>query len=470
MNKKIYTDYFFDKPVFDKQRANYIPLEKAASPQNKLAIPPLLVPDSDSDTYTKYTITSQEGETAILPGEKTKTWGYNASLLGTTIILEQGKTYGVTLKNELPETTTYHWHGLNVTGPITDGGPHAPVYPKETQEIEFTVDQPAATAWLHPHPCPDTSEQVWKGLAAMVIIRDEKESKLPLPRKYGVDDIPIILQDRSYHDNQLDYQKDYNVDGTLGNLPLINGTVNAYFDVTTQQVRLRLLNGANRREFRLHFSDDLRFSQIASDGGILPKPVTFTHLMLTCGERAEIIVDFKGRSVGEEVTLYSDDSPLVTFKIGEFEENEWMIPERLIEVEPLQPTDSTKIETTVMSGMRDFVKMDDKIFDMKRIDKQQKMGETQIWEVSNINPADIGMIHPFHIHGTQFQVISRNGRPPYANELGWKDTIGVNAEEIVRIAVKFDVPGIFMYHCHILEHEDTGMMAQIEVIDTQKNS
>ncbi|MGX7264644.1 multicopper oxidase family protein [Enterococcus crotali] len=469
MDNNIYTDYFFDDPVFDTKGDSYFPLEQADSPQNPLAIPPILVPDSESDLYTTYTITSQEGETAILPGKKTKTWGYNASLLGTTVILERGKTYGVSLKNELLETTTYHWHGLNVSGPETDGGPHAPVKPQETREIEFTVDQPASTAWLHPHPCPDTAEQVWKGLAAMVIIKDEQESKLALPRDYGIDDIPIVLQDRSYHDNQLDYQKDYNVDGTLGKFPLINGTVNAYFDVTTQQLRLRLLNGANRREFRLHFSDDLPFSQIASDGGILPEPITFTHLMLTCGERAEIIVDFKEYSVGEEVILYSDDRPLMTFRIGEFEKNQWTVPEKLIEVEPLKITDSTKLEETVMSGMKDFVKIDDKIFDMKRMDKQQKMGETQIWDVSNINPADVGMIHPFHIHGTQFQVISRNGQPPYANERGWKDTIGVNAQETVRIAVKFDVPGIFMYHCHILEHEDTGMMAQIEVIDGEKD-
>ena len=468
MNNNRYTDYFFDDPVFDRAGVDYIPLEKVKSPQNKLAIPPLLVPDLDSALQTRYTIVSQEGETQILPGEKTKTWGYNASLLGTTIILERGKNYSVTLKNELPELTTYHWHGLNVSCPATDGGPHAPVYPKEIQEIEFTVDQPASTAWLHPHPCPNTAEQVWKGLAALVIIKDNQESKLPFPREYGVDDIPIVLQDRSYHGNQLDYHKDYNVDGTLGNIPLINGTVNAYFDVVTQQVRLRLLNGANRREFRLHFSEELPFTQIASDGGVLPEPILFTHLMLTAGERAEIIVDFKGRSAGEEVILYSDDSPLVTFKIGDFKENDWYMPEKLVEVEPLQATDSTIIEETVMSGMRDFVKIDDRIFDMKRIDKQQTMGETRIWDVSNINPADKGMIHPFHIHGTQFQVLSRNGRPPYPNELGWKDTIGVNAQETVRIAVRFDVPGVFMYHCHILEHEDTGMMAQIEVIDVKE--
>ncbi|ALS02632.1 copper oxidase [Enterococcus silesiacus] len=468
MNNNRYTDYFFDDPVFDRAGIDYIPLEKVKSPQNKLAIPPLLIPDFDSELQTRYTIVSQEGETQILPGEKTKTWGYNASLLGTTIILERGKNYSVTLKNELPELTTYHWHGLNVSGPETDGGPHAPVYPKGTQEIEFTVDQPASTAWLHPHPCPNTAEQVWKGLAAMVIIKDDQESKLPFPREYGVDDIPIVLQDRSYHDNQLDYHKDYNVDGTLGNIPLINGTVNAYFDVTTQQVRLRLLNGANRREFRLHFSKELPFTQIASDGGILPEPILFTHLMLTAGERAEIIADFKGRSAGEEIILYSDDSPLVAFKVGDFKENDWYMPEKLIEIQRLQATDSTVIEETVMSGMRDFVKIDDQIFDMKRIDKQQTMGETQIWDVSNINPADKGMIHPFHIHGTQFQVLSRNGRPPYPNELGWKDTIGVNAQETVRIAVRFDVPGVFMYHCHILEHEDTGMMAQIEVIDVKE--
>ena len=118
-----------------------------------------------------------------------------------------------------------------------------------------------------------------------------------------------------------------------------------------------------------------------------------------------------------------------------------------------------------MSGMDDQVRLDGKLFDMQRIDRKQKIGDTVLWDVVNTNDMDGGMIHPFHMHGCQFLVLSRNGKEPYPNEHGWKDTVGVNAGETVRVAVQFTKFGVYMYHCHILEHEDTGMMAQIEAYD-----
>lgn len=466
MSKKIYQEYFFDEPTYDTHSDSFIPFEEKISNQrNRLAIPPLLEPEQQSEELTVYKVVAQEGETEIFPEKKTKTWGYNGSLLGPTIVFEKGKNYEILLENQLPEATTYHWHGLNVSGPVIDGGPHASIAPNAKSSIEFKVDQPASTAWLHPHPCPTTAEQVWKGLAAMVLIKDEQEASLPLPRTYGIDDLPLVLQDRSFHDYQLDYAADYNVDGTFGKVPLINGTVNPYFDVTTQRLRLRLLNGANRREFRLHFSDNLVFQQVASDGGILSEPVNLTKLMLTNGERAEIVLDFKDYHEGQEIVLFHDDTPFMTFKIGNFLKEIVELPKQLVPFDRLVVSSTTKVEKIILSGMKDFVKIDDQLFDMHRIDKLQKQGEIVIWEVVNINPKDIGMIHPFHIHGTQFQVLSRNGSKPYPNEHGWKDTIGINAEETVQLAVKFDTLGVFMYHCHILEHEDTGMMAQIKVYE-----
>ncbi len=150
--------------------------------------------------------------------------------------------------------TTFHWHGLEIPGPIEDGGCHAPVYPGEARDVTFKIIQPAATAWLHAHPCPETAYQVWQGLATMAIIHDQEEASLPLPHTYGVDDLPLILQDRNFHaGNQFDYRADYDPDGVQGDTAVINATVNPYFDVTTQRLRLRILNGSNRREYRLHF-------------------------------------------------------------------------------------------------------------------------------------------------------------------------------------------------------------------------
>lgn len=468
MAKQVYNDYFFDEPAWNTHDGGYVPLEEPTTPQQKLHVPAVLQPDKETDTDMYYTVTAEEGETQLLPGPKTKTWGYNGSLLGKTIIFKRGKMIHITLKNDLHELTTFHWHGLNVPGPYIDGGCHAPVYPGESSDIKFVCNQPAATLWLHAHPCPSTAQQVWHGLATPVVVQDEVEAKLPLPRNYGVDDFPLVLQDRNFHeDNQWDYQKDYDPDGVQGKTPMINGTINPYIDVTTQRVRLRVLDGANRREFRLHFSDGLEFAQVASDGGIMPDPVYFTKVMMTCAERDEFIVDFGKYHDGDEVALMSDDVPLVHFRIHEFAKDDTKLPDHLVDVPDLPVTTGTKTRHVVMSGMDEEVAIDGKKFEMQRIDARQKVGDVVLWDITNTNNMVGGMIHPFHIHGTQFLVVSRNGHAPYANEHGWKDTVSVNPNEHVQIKVRFEYTGVYMYHCHIIEHEDGGMMAQIESYDPQ---
>ena len=462
MSNTVYKNYFFDEPAYDYHDGGYVPLEDADAPAKPLGVPPLLQPDKQTATDVYYTITAQAGETQLLPGAKTKTWGYNGSLLSPTIHFEDGKHYHITLKNELPELTTFHWHGLNVSGPIVDGGCHAPVYPGESKQIDFTLNQPAAMCWLHAHPCPSTAEQVWHGLAGIVYVTDAHEASLDLPREYGVDDIPVVLQDRRFHENnQWDYRADYDPDGVAGPTAMINGTINPYFDVTTTKVRLRLLDGANRREWRLHFSDDREFEQIAGDGSLLPEPVHFTHLMLTCAERAQIVVDFSDCKPGDEVTLLTDDKKVVTFRIHEFKRVNGPVPDHLLDIKAPAVDPETPVRRIVMSGMDESVAIDGKKFKMDRIDAEQPVGQAQYWDVVNANDKP-GMVHPFHCHGTQFLVISRNGKAPYPNEHGYKDTVGVNPGETVRLLVRFDLPGVYMYHCHIIEHEDGGMMAQIE--------
>lgn len=459
------TKYLYDENAYDYHDGGYVQLEQAPGAEHQLNVPPILAPDRVEGNDIFYTVTAQAGETSILPGAKTRTWGYNGSILGPLIKFEMGKTYHVTLKNELDEVTTFHWHGLNIVGPYDDGGPHAPVYPNGERKITFTVDQPAANIWLHPHPCPQTARQVWNGLAAPVIISDQHEESLDLPRQWGVDDFPIVLQDRTYHENQLDYNEDYDVDGTLGRYALINGTVNPVVDVKKPIMRLRLLNGSNRREWRLHFDDFHPFTQIGSDGGLLPEAVELDRIMLTCAERADILVDFSEYAPGQEVILKTDDFNLIKFKIGDFNAEKIELPSPLAKIEEIKVDSETPVFKTVMSGMDDQVRLDGKLFDMQRIDTRQEVNKTQIWEISNTNDMDGGMIHPFHIHGCQFQLIKRNGKEVNPNEHGWKDTIGVNPNETVTIKVRFTKLGIFMYHCHILEHEDTGMMAQIEIFD-----
>lgn len=465
MAHQIIDQYFYDEPAYDYHDGGYVPLEEPATPQQPLNIPEILQPDQETATDMYYTITAQTGAVQLLPGTKTKTWGYNAPLLGKTVIFKKGKTIHMHLVNHLPEVTTFHWHGLAIPGPIEDGGCHAPVYPGESRDITFKINQPAAMVWLHAHPCPSTAEQVWHGLAAAAIVQDDHEAALQLPRNYGVDDIPVILQDRRFHeDNQWDYRADYDPDGVMGPTPMINGTINPYFDVTTQKVRLRFLDGANRREWRLHFSDDLPFTQIAGDLSLLPHPVKMNKLMITAAERQEIVVDFGNYQPGDEVILYSDDTPLIHFRIHQFTPNNTKIPDQLFTTPDPAVDPGLGIHYVTLDGCDESVAMNGKKFKMDRIDYEMPMNKVQIWDIENTNDRP-GMIHPYHMHGCAFTVISRNGHDPLPNETGLKDTVVVNPQEHVRIKVWFNVPGVFMYHCHIIEHEDGGMMAQIKVID-----
>ena len=469
MNKVPYDSYFYDETAFNTQDRAYHPLQVADAPKMPLRIPPLLQPDKVAGNDVYYTVVAQTGETQLLPGKKTKTWGFNASILGKTIVYEKGKIYHMHLVNHLPEVTTFHWHGLEIPGPIEDGGCHAPVYPGQSRDIVFKIIQSAATTWLHAHPCPETAYQVWQGLATVAIIKDQESVQLPIPQHYGVDDLPLVLQDRNFHqDNQFDYRADYDPDGVQGVTAMINGTINPYFDVTTQKVRLRLLNGANRREFRLHFSDDLPFVQIASDLSFLPEPILRNKIMITCAERQEIIVDFGNYHPGDVVTLYSDETPLVEFRIHQFKSDQRQLPAKLTTIDYPDVDPTMPVKKVVMSGMDESVMIDGKKFQMDRIDYTMPMGKCQLWDVSNANQMHGGMIHPFHMHGCAFQIVSRNGHEPYPFEHGLNDTVAVNPGEHVLIKVYFRVPGVFMYHCHIIEHEDGGMMAQLKVVDPRE--
>ena len=251
--------------------------------------------------------------------------------------------------------------------------------------------------------------------------------------------------------------------GLFAETPLINGVVRPFIDVTTQKVRLLFLGGSNRREWRLHFDDDIVMTQIAADDSFLPHPVKMTKLLVTPGERLQVVVDFSQYHDGDIVNLYTDDFKLIEFRIHKFEPDNSVIPDTLFTADIPEVDPSLPIRKVTMDGHN---MMNGKEFAMQRIDMKQVVGQAEYWDVTNTNPKDHGMLHPFHIHGTHFIVVSRNGQKPYPNEIGcYKDTIAVAPGETVRLLVKFPLEGVFMYHCHIIEHEDAGMMAQIEVYD-----
>lgn len=428
-----------------------------------LTFPKLVQPDHKKGKNVTYTLTAQKGTTTLFDGYETETYGYNGSLLGPTLRLQEGQHVTIHLKNELTEATTFHWHGLEVSGKA-DGGPHALIEPGEEKTIKFTVTQQAATLWYHPHPMGNTAQQVFKGLAGLLYIDDERSEALDLPNEYGVDDLPIVLQDRTFtKDKQLDYGAVVNSDGTYGDTMMINGVVNPVLKTEKKLVRLRLLNGSNARNYILHFNNDMAFTQIATDGGFLEKPKKMKEIMLGAGERAEILVDLS-KVKEQQLSLVNDKDVVIlpmqlsgkaTNTTTAKTLNDIPVDAALLKEEPSK--------VVKMEGMGENVTINGQKFDEKRIDFKQKKGVTEVWEIDNAITDEGGMIHPFHIHGTQFQVLSVNGQTPEASLQGYKDTITLQPGQKARIAVTFPYEGTYMFHCHILEHEDNGMMGQIEV-------
>ncbi len=444
---------------------------------NPLKIPPLEEGRLEGGTRI-YDLDIRDGETEFVAGLKTATKGINASYLGPVLHMRQNEDIRLNVTNSLHERTTLHWHGFNLPA-IADGGPHQVIEPGTTWSPEFKVREKASTMWYHSHLMGKTAEHVWAGIAGMIIVDDEESKALNLPSTYGVDDIPVALQDRfirsngsmayapSMHDNMM---------GMTGDIPMANGTIGAVFDATTSLVRLRLLNGANGSIYSLGFSDGRTFTKIGTDGGLLETPVDMRLMYLAPGERAEIIVDL---SDGTETTLThfarSADgqvSPVFSFlrlRPAARLNSSAPIPRTLATLEKVsadqaQNTRRFVLDMRGMGMMGGGFMINNTQMDMKVINETVQKGVTEIWEVENRSP----MSHPFHIHNTQFRILDRNGRAPDQDETGLKDTVLVFPNEVVRILIRFDhytdpkVP--YMYHCHILEHEDAGMMGQFTVV------
>ncbi len=438
-------------------------IDNDSGEETMLPIPVLLEDQNPETGISEFEIRVQEGETTFIGDQVTPTLGYNGNYLGPVIKVNRGDEVQMKVKNELSDETSVHWHGLEVEG-TEDGGPHQVIAENELWEPVFTINQPASTLWFHPHVIGTTAIQVYYGLAGLLIVEDENSKSLNLPDEYGVNDIPLIIQDRSFNDDGSFLYYDNMMDGAYGDHIIVNGAIAPYLDVEQVKMRFRIVNGANASNFNLELSDGSEFHQIASDGGLLESPVKSDSLFITPGERAEIIVDFARYSEGEVIELRSDGELVMTFKVGSESADSTEIPEKLAEIEKMDEDLATGVKTIELDGMGRMVTLNGRQFDMHRIDDDVAIGDVEIWEISTGSHMMMGgQGHPFHIHGTQFQVLSRNGDEPDLNEQGWKDTIFVNSGETVRIIVQFNYKGVFMYHCHILEHEEAGMMGQLEV-------
>jgi FtsP/CotA-like multicopper oxidase with cupredoxin domain len=428
---------------------------------NELKIPALL-PDLNPDPNTAdFVLDVQSGETSFLGSQQTKTLGYNGSYLGPVIRFRKGETINIRVNNQLEFSTTLHWHGLVVDGE-QDGGPHQGIQSGESWNPSFTVDQNAATLWYHPHFMGDTADQVYYGLAGLIYIDDENSDQLNLPEDFGINDIPLIVQDRSFNSDGSFAYRTSMMGVVPGDTIMINGTVNPYLNVNKGKVRFRILNASNSQNFEFSLSDRSNFQQIASDGGFLEVPLARKTISLAPGERAEVIVDFS-QTRRKTVSLMSGNQSILAINLTSTDADTTDIPASLTTIMPIQLSDNPKTRVFNLQSMGISGTINGKTFDMDRIDEEVNLNESEIWVIRNSGGMMQTSGHPFHVHGTQFQVISRNGKAPPLQEHGFKDTVFVNLGEEVTIRIRFTHTGIFMYHCHILEHEDSGMMGQFRV-------
>ncbi len=496
-------------------------------------------------------------EKTILPGAKTVTWSYQGELLkgdastlvnlpdsylGPILRLRKGRKVRIHLQNELPEETIIHWHGL-VVPPQADGHPSDAVASGKSYVYEFEVKNRAGTYWFHPHPHGTTAKQVNQGLAGLFIVHDNEESSLGLPD--GEFDIPLVIQDRTFDTlNQFVYNIEpmtemgniggmgnmggmgtMNMDammGFLGKRILVNGQPNFRLPVATRAYRLRLLNGSNSRIYKLAWSNDTSLTVIATDGGLLEKPVERAYVTLAPGERVELWSDFSTYKLGDELTLRSLEYTgveasmmidkastlpngaafdILTVRIDREESETRTLPTQLIPIQGNRAEDalnfaSPRLYELTINNMQWLI--NGKQFEMEAIDDNEKVkfDSLEVWEFINqqgvgamgnmssgnmagmnhggMNMGDDGMMndfmaHPMHIHGLQFQVIERQIDPIYAEgwqtvkdgfvDEGWKDTVLVMPGERVKILARFnEYTGRYLVHCHNLEHESMGMM------------
>jgi FtsP/CotA-like multicopper oxidase with cupredoxin domain len=396
------------------------------------------------------------------------------------------------LQNQLLEATNIHWHGL-AAAPGMDGHPTEVVAPGASQRYNFAVHERPGIYWYHPHPDGATARQAYSGLAGMLILEDGSDAARGLPT--GSRDIPLVLADKRVSNGVMIYQPTTMdiMTGWLGNVMTVNGTAGPVTtSVEPAVIRLRLLNASNARILNPALANGRSFWLIGTDGGLLPAPIAVTSLLLAPGERADVLLDLRS-AAGQTYKLVSaafgssgsgmmgsgmmSSAPaqgtafdLLTFTVSNAPAADaGSIPASF---DPIARYDSTAasvsriFELTSMSGMTGMGgalhQINGLVYEASRIDFLVRRGELERWQFINRGMEP----HPMHVHGTQFQVLSRDllATRRLATDQGWKDTVLVRPSESVEIALRFSTSSNYVLHCHNLEHEDNGMMLNFNVV------
>jgi len=420
----------------------------------------------------EFRLVAEPARLEFRPGTITDVYAYNGTVPGPTIEAREGDRVRVVFENRLPEATTVHWHGLHLPWEA-DGSPFHPVPPGGERVYEFTLRPGSAgTYWYHPHPHHHTGAQVARGLYGGLVVRDPADPLPPVAER-----LLILSDNRFLPDGSLDLPDPHSSQGRIdfengreGDVLFVNGEQMPTLRIRSGEVqRWRVVNASAGRFYRLHLPGHT-LTHVGSDGGLFERPVEVDEILLTTAERVEVLVRGTGPP-GSATTLQSlpYDRYIRQTRPADWERPRDLLTLRYSDEAPVQPLSLPEVlrvviplDTLRATGTRLMVLtqgfINGRPMDMERVDEVADLGATEIWELENI----VGMDHPFHLHGFQFQVLDRDGVPePFRS---WKDTVNVPRHSTVRFVVRYDDhPGRWMFHCHILDHEDHGMMGVLEV-------
>lgn len=446
-------------------------------------------------------------------GVTSPTFGINNSYLGPVLRVKQGQTLPFDVSNNLEEMSTIHWHGLHVPGDV-DGGPHQQIQPGGTWSPDVPISQRASMNWFHSHAHGKTARQVYKGLTGVMLIEDDASLSADLPKTYGVDDFTLVLQDKTFDERGLlNYTLTETAldDGFIGETLVVNGVIAPVVQsVPKGLIRLRILNASNANFLNLSMATG-PLHIIASDGGFLSSTVETETLTMSPGERYEVLVDMRTVEINKLVVSHGlpeiggirdyitefnkqglrsligkifneGEIEIAALTLNRQDEHGFdaSIPNNLASLSPPDPTTATFTRSFELNqytgadlravaaagdnycGDGSAMAINGKSMDMDRIDENVRKGDTEVWRISVDD-----WRHPFHIHGCSFRILSQEGKRPPTYAQGWKDIVHVDGEVWSEVLVRFDYDAPkhapYMYHCHILEHEDCGMMGQFTV-------
>ena len=410
-------------------------------------------------------------------------------VLGPVLKMNRGDFVQAKIQNALPVATSVHWHGIEDI-PSSSDGVFYPIAKRgakqDSTEIAFAVDQPGGLSWFHPHLHKSTAEQVYRGLIGVSLVEDpQNPTEMALPRSYGVDDFVLVLTDKEVtRRGEIEYSPtamDYMMRGYIGNYVMTNWQFAPSQSVGRGFVRFRFLNASTSKEVRIRTDKNIPMYRIASGGGILDAPQKTQSIFLVAGNRAEVLIDTKNfredsfSFVSSPVARMHNRSgaqPILTVAITAQNARVQTLPKSRM----LQNADAPALPKT-FSAKRAFVfagrsmmsrssapfTINGKEFSKDLIDTVSQAGTWEEWTISSKRGMH-GFDHSFHVHATSFIVTSVNGKTPNADYAGWQDTIYIRPADVIKIAIPItSSKGLYVYHCHILEHEDVGMMGTLDV-------